>query len=281
MFPHLIYYSRACRYRGGNRIIATNIKSELRMANRGRPTKILTPNDIEALEQFLQQLPFLKKNQQQALSLLSQSHGPFDEIQLKLLKTVDREKNQYQARHALIEQIQLKQKNQQPLYANEIEILGLLQQDMDQDHFFRLDRALESYQKIEKATLEDRIRVEKEDRRELLKKTSKELTEAQKRRNAENKLKYELGGAVLAAWKELGRPIENIEARKVKNNIVNNQHFYAMVSQTTLYQYIHPMTGNYFQTRKLLIQVIEGLCEYTEHDTELYVTEVKNHLEGS
>jgi hypothetical protein len=41
------------------------------------------------------------------------------------------------------------------------------------DNFFRLDRALESYQKIEKATLEDRIRVEKEDRRELSKKPVK------------------------------------------------------------------------------------------------------------
>lgn len=248
------------------------------MANRGRPTKILTPNDIEALEQFLQQLPFLKKNQQQALSLLSQSHGPFDEIQLKLLKTVDREKNQYQARHALIEHIQLKQKNQQPLYANEIEILGLLQQEMDQDHFFRLDRALESYQKIEKATLEDRIRVEKEDRRELLKKTSKELTEAQKKRNAENKLKYELGGAVLAARKELGLSIDHLEPEKIKNIIINNQRFYDMISQTTLYQYIHPITGNYFQTRKLLVQVMNRLCEYTHQGTKLYITEVKNHL---
>lgn len=248
------------------------------MANRGRPTKILSPHDLKALEQFLQQLPFLKKNQQQALNLFQQSQDKFTEPQLKLLKTVDREKNQYQARHALIEQIQIKHKNQQPLLSNEIEILGLLEQDQDQDTFFRLDRALESYQKIEKAALDNRIRLENEHKREVLRKTQKELTEAQKKRNAENKLKYELGGAVLAAWKELGRPIENIEADKVKNSIINNQRFFAMISQTTLYQYIHPRTGNYFQTRKLLVQVIEGLCEYTDHDTELYVTEVNNHF---
>ena len=260
----------------------TLLMLENAMAARGRPTKILTTEDLIELEKFLADLHYLKKNQQQATMLLhSKEFHELDEKDLSLLKIVHREKIQFEQRQTLIEQIKLKEKNQQPLLTNEIEILGLLQQEMNQDLFFRLDRALESYQKIEKATLEDRIRVEKEDRRELLKKTSKELTEAQKRRNAENKLKYELGGAVLAAWKELGRPIENIEARKVKNNIVNNQHFYAMVSQTTLYQYIHPMTGNYFQTRKLLIQVIEGLCEYTEHDTELYVTEVKNHLEGS
>lgn len=107
------------------------------------------------------------------MTLLQQANGIFNDKQLSLLKTADRDKNQFLKRQALIEQIQLKHKNQQPLYANEIEILALLQQPMDQDNFFRLDRALESYQKIEKATLEDRIRVEKEDRRELLKKPVK------------------------------------------------------------------------------------------------------------
>ena len=278
MFSHLINNYHACKDETRNHIIPPQQRLEAHMTNRGRPSKILTQNDLDELEIFLRKLPFLKKNQQQALILFTQSSAPYSEPQLKLLKTVHREKNQFQTRQALIQHIQLKQKNQQTLIANEVEILGLLNLTMDQDQFFRLDRALESYQKIEKALLQDRIRVEKEDRKELLRKTNKELTEAQKKRNAENKLKYELGGAVLAAWKELIRPIENIEAEKVKNMIVNNQCFYSVMSQTTLYQYIHPRTGNYFQTRKLFVQVIEGLCEYTEHDLELYVTEVNNLL---
>lgn len=51
---------------------------------------------------------------------------------------------------------------------------------MNQDLFFRLDRALESYQKIEKAALDNRIRLENEHKREILQKSHKELTEAQK-----------------------------------------------------------------------------------------------------
>src|SRR5690606_18649310 len=125
------------------------------MAARGRPAKILTSNDLMTLQQFLEKLPFLKKKQQQALTLLQQSNGRFNDKQLSLLKTVDREKNQFLKRQALIEQIKLKDKNQQPLLANEIEILTLLNQAMDQDNFFRLDRALESYQKIEKARSEE------------------------------------------------------------------------------------------------------------------------------
>ncbi len=160
------------------------------MAARGRPAKILTSNDLMTLQQFLKNLPFLKKNQQQALTLLQQANGIFNDKQLNLLKAADRDKNQFLKRQALIEQIKLKDKNQQPLLANETEILALLTQEMDQDNFFRLDRALESYQKIEKAALENRIRLENEHKREILQKSHKELTDAQKKRNAENQLKY-------------------------------------------------------------------------------------------
>ncbi len=142
------------------------------MAARGRPAKILTSNDLMTLQQFLKNLPFLKKNQQQALTLLQQANGIFNDKQLNLLKAADRDKNQFLKRQALIEQIKLKDKNQQPLLANETEILALLTQEMDQDNFFRLDRALESYQKIEKAALENRIRLENEHKREILQKKS-------------------------------------------------------------------------------------------------------------
>jgi hypothetical protein len=86
---------------------------------------------------------------------------------------------------------------------------------MDQDNFFRLDRAPESYQKIEKQPWK-RIRLENEHKREILQKSHKELTDAQKKRNAENQLKYALGGAVLAAWNKLNLSTENIDPEKLK-----------------------------------------------------------------
>ena len=51
------------------------------MAARGRPAKILTSNDLMTLQQFLEKLPFLKKNQQQALTLLQQANGIFNDKQ--------------------------------------------------------------------------------------------------------------------------------------------------------------------------------------------------------
>jgi len=160
------------------------------MATRGRPAKVLSSKDLLELEKFLIDLDFLKKNQQKAIQLLQKEYEELDEKDLSLLKIVHREKIQFEQRQSLIAQIQIKQRNQQQLLANEIEILQLLEKEQDQDTFFRLDRALESYQKIEKAALEDRIRLENEHKRDILNKTHKKLTEAQKKRNAENQLKY-------------------------------------------------------------------------------------------
>ena len=168
------------------------------MATRGRPAKVLSSKDLLELEKFLIDLDFLKKNQQKAIQLLQKEYEELDEKDLSLLKIVHREKIQFEQRQSLIAQIQIKQRNQQQLLANEIEILQLLEKEQDQDTFFRLDRALESYQKIEKAALENRIRLENEHKRDILNKTNKELTEAQKKRNAENQLKYALGGIVLS-----------------------------------------------------------------------------------
>lgn len=240
------------------------------MSARGRPAKIFTPNDLLTLQQFLEKLPFLKKNQQQALTLLQQPQDIFNDKQLSLLKIVDREKNQFLQRHALIEQIQLKEKNQQPLLANEIEILKLLNQEMDQDNFFRLDRALESYQKIEKAALDNRIRLENEHKREILQKSHKELTEAQRKRNVENQLKYALGGIILSIWKKYGLDIDQEELEKIENKITSSLIFTTKMKKSALYQEAFAMTQDHQEARKLFFLALEKLPNYKTNEEELH-----------
>ena len=246
------------------------------MAARGRPTKILTQNDLLTLQQFLENLPYLKKKQQQALSLLQQAQAPFNQQQLSLLKTVDREKNQFVQRQTLIEQIKLKQKNQQPLLANEIEILALLKQDMDQDLFFRLDRALESYQKIEKAALDNRIRLENEHKREILQKSHKELTEAQKKRNAENQLKYALGGIILSIWKKAEWKIDPDHLEHVEHRIKNALISSSKMQKSPVYQEALNLTQDHQQARKLFFLALDALPTYKIQQEEFHKVVLKN-----
>lgn len=247
------------------------------MAARGRPAKILTSNDLMTLQKFLEELPFLKKNQQQALTLLQQSQSILNDKQLSLLKTVDRDKNQFLKRQAFIEQIKLKEKNQQPLLANETEILALLKQEMDQDNFFRLDRALESYQKIEKAALDNRIRLENEHKRDFLQKSHKELTEAQKKRNAENQLKYAIGGVVQSLYKDLGLQIQYSDISQLKDILLQSMIWERAIKETTMYKEIKNNTQDTAEETKLFQCIVEDLPIYKINGQELLKALIQKH----
>ena len=247
------------------------------MATRGRPAKILTSNDLMTLQQFLEKLPFLKKNQQQALTLLQQANGIFNDKQLSLLKTADRDKNQFLKRQTLIEQIKLKDKNQQPLLANETEILALLKQEIDQDTFFRLDRALESYQKIEKAALENRIRLENEHKREILHKNHKELTEAQKKRNAENQLKYALGGMLQSLYKDLGFSITQSQIPLLEQALIQTLIWEKTTKNTKIYKAVEHNTIDINQARELFHRILEDISTYKIKEQEFLTVLINKH----
>ena len=248
------------------------------MATRGRPAKVLSSKDLFELEEFLMNLDFLKKNQQRANTILhSKEYDELDEKDLRLLKIVHREKVQFEQRQRLITQIQLKQSNKQPLLANEIEILQLLEKEQDQETFFRLDRALQSYQKLEKAALDDRIRLENEHRREVLRKTAKTLSEAQRKRNIENQRKYELGGAVLAAFKQLNIDISQSTPDQIKNRIINNKNFVDKVKNTKIFNEVKKYQDNYFNREKLFVDVIQGLATWSKDEKPLCTIEIEKH----
>lgn len=247
------------------------------MALRGRPAKILSQSDLEELLAFLQKLPFLKKNEQCALQLLQLGNGNFDAQQLNILKSVDRQRIQYQQRYVLLEQLKLKASNQQKLLENEAEILALSAQDLDQDTFFRLDRALESYQKIQKAVLNDRIRLENERRRDVLNKSGKSISDAQKRRNEENRRKYEMGGAVMAAFKKLGIDISADTPDQVKNRIVNNGQFAIKVKRSKIFTEISEHQKDFFKKQNLFIDVLQGLSAYHMKEKHLSTIEIEKH----
>ena len=271
MFSHLFKSFPVMAYARLKHQNYTYFRTEHLMATRGRPAKILTTTDLVELEKFLADLPYLKKNQKLATALLhSKEFSELDEKDLSLLKIVHREKIQFQQRQALITQIQIKQRNQQQLLANEIEILQLLEQEQDQDTFFRLDRALESYQKIEKAALENRIRLENEHKRDILNKTNKKQTEAQKKRNAENQLKYALGGIVLSIWKSYQVEIDPNNLKKVENRIKSSLLSSGKILNSVLYKEAFAMTQDHQEAQKLFFLALEKLPTYNINQEDFH-----------
>lgn len=249
------------------------------MAKRGRPAKELSNDDLLQLLNFIESLPyptdlqFAVKN-----ALVNRADENFSEEWLKRFKTVDRFRVGYQQRQSLLEQIKLKQQNQQKLAENEVEILSLASQEQDREAYFRLDRALQSYQKIYKAVFNDRIRLENEHRRDVLNQSRKTLTEAQIRRNQENRRKYELGAAVQAAFEKLGADINAYTLDQIKAGIVNHARFANRVKKTKIFREVSEHQQNIFKKQKLFLDVIDGLANQTNDDNKALSTiEIEKH----
>lgn len=248
------------------------------MAQRGRPAKVLSSSDLDALMIFIQNLPFLKKNQIAALNLLSRDNQNFNEAELKILKLADREKSLHQQKQTLFEQIKVKQQNQQKLLENEVEILELEVKKHERDYFFRLDRALESYMKIQKAILNDRIRLENERRRDVLKKSDKSTSEAKKRRSEQNKRKYELGAAVLALFKELNVDIESKTSDELQMMFKKSMLLSNEIKTTEFYKESFRLTQSHEQGNQLFIRALNGLSEITFSNEKFHLLLLKKYL---
>lgn len=105
-----------------------------------------------------------------------------------------------------------------------------------------------------------------------------EKREANKKRTAENRRKFELGGAVLAAFKELGVDISQDTPEQVKNRIKNTKKFNDDVMKSKIYQEVKNYKNDYFEGNKLFNQVLQGLSTWTKAEEPLSVIEIKKAL---
>ena len=161
---------------------------------RGRPTIQVTSTDLDELNNFIDSLLFLSKQQERFNQISNKTDFSDDEI--KLIKSNLREMKVHKKRIETLEIIRFKTKTTQELTDLEKEILSY---DLSKrrDDFFNCHKALNTYIRLQKITQSEIKRIDHKVRNERIQKVRKEQTEAQKQRTAENRNKYFLGGVVL------------------------------------------------------------------------------------
>ncbi len=102
--------------------------------------------------------------------------------------------------------------------------------------------------------------------------------DAGKKRKAENHRKFELGGAVLAAFKELGIDISESTPEQIRNRIKNVTKFHNDVLKSKVYQEVKNYKNGYFERNKLFHQVLHGLSTWSNKGESLYLIEIKKAL---
>ena len=164
------------------------------MGNRGRPKIDVTDTDLVELNNFIDSLLFLSK-QQERFNQISNKTDFFSEDEIKLIKSNLREMKVHKKRIETLEIIRFKTKTTEELTNLEKEILSY---DLSKrDDFFNCHKALNTYIRLEKITQSEIKRIDHKVRNERIQKVRKEQTEAQKQRTAENRNKYFLGASVL------------------------------------------------------------------------------------
>ena len=101
---------------------------------------------------------------------------------------------------------------------------------------------------------------------------------ASEKRKAENKRKFELGGAVLAAFKKLNIDISNDTPQQITNRIVNTTKLHNEVRKSLIFKDVKTYKNEYFESNKLFIQVLEGLHTWKKDGELLSVIEIKKTL---
>ena len=160
---------------------------------RGRPMIQVTSIDLDELNNFIDSLLFLSKQQERFNQISNKTDFSDDEI--KLIKSNLREMKVHKKRIETLEIIRFKTKTTEQLTDLEKEILTY---DLSKrDDFFNCHKALNTYIRLEKITHSEIKRIDHKVRNERIQKVRKEQTEAQKQRTAENRNKYFLGASVL------------------------------------------------------------------------------------
>ena len=168
--------------------------NEFGMKKRGRPKIDVTDTDLVELNNFIDSLLFLSKQQERFNQISNKTDFSDDEI--KLIKSNLREMKVHKKRIETLEIIRFKTKTTQELTDLEKEILSY---DLSKrrDDFFNCHKALNTYIRLQKITQSEIKRIDHKVRNERIQKVRKEQTDVQKRRKENERRKYFLGGVVL------------------------------------------------------------------------------------
>ena len=170
--------------------------NEFGMKKRGRPTIQVTSTDLDELNNFIDSLLFLSKQQERFNQISNKTDKTdFSEDEIKLIKSNLREMKVHKKRIETLEIIRFKTKTTEQLTDLETEILSY---DLcKRDDFFNCHKALNTYIRLQKITQSEIKRIDHKVRNERIQKVRKEQTNEQKQRTAENRNKYFLGASVL------------------------------------------------------------------------------------
>lgn len=229
---------------------------EVSMRLRGRPEQILQKNELELFLDFLRNQDSLSQLQETALAYLYQSTNfeSFSETERLILKQAFKPFREYLKVDGLVTHLQTLEKHS--LFEEKLLALYKEYERTEDPNVLNLLKTMTTryYRLQDKDGSEQALalflsEIEKKDKKQ--------------KRTAENKRKFELGGAVLAAFKELKMSPQSYTAEQVKESIVNDKRYFQRMRSTQFFFEASQLTRNYNLEDDVIVKALNSLSEYT------------------
>lgn len=102
--------------------------------------------------------------------------------------------------------------------------------------------------------------------------------ENSKKRKVEDRRKYQVGGAIMTAFKKLNINISNDTPDQIIERIMNLQEFYDQVCQSEIFKEVLAYKKEPAEAKALFLEVLKGLSSWEEAGTPIYCLETHSIL---
>lgn len=235
------------------------------MKPRGRPEQLLQKAEIELFIEFVEANPKASSLQKEAVSVLRENGYTFEQLsesQRLIVKEAYKPFREHLKIKSLAEHFK-----------------ALKQRSVFEDKFLELYEAKSTAQLKAMATRYARFKKHQEDEQALMLFLNQlDKKEQAKKRKAEDRRKYELGGAVLAAHKKFNIDITEWTAERVENHLSNSIGLRKNLWNTPLGKEINAISETKGFFNFMMRNVVTGLSGWSKEDEKLTTIEIKKAL---
>lgn len=237
---------------------------------RGRPAQLLQAAELQAFVEYLSKKQNLSAVEQSFFDSLVAQNYQFDKLSEPhqvLLKEALKPYREHFKLRLLFEELskKLSHTDYEKKFMRDYE--RYLQNNLDASEINIMKVMCNRYQKFKTQKLAV------EDLEFYLSQIQKK--EIGQQRRAENHRKFELGGAVLAAYKKLNIDISKVTPEQVANQIVNTTEFNTQIKETIIFKEIAGYESGYFKRNKQFIDVVERFAFWGKSGESVATIEIK------
>ena len=237
---------------------------------RGRPAQLLQAAELQAFVEYLSKKQNLSAVEQSSFDSLVAQNYQFDKLSEPhqvLLKEALKPYREHLKLRLLFEELskKLSHTDYEKKFMRDYE--RYLQNNLDASEINIMKVMCNRYQKFKTQKLAV------EDLEFYLSQIQKK--EIGQQRRAENHRKFELGGAVLAAYKKLDIDISKVTPEQIRISLTDAIKFSKQIRKTIIFKKIAVHESDYYEKNKQFISVVERLAEYKISDESIATIQIE------